>query len=60
MRVRFRQYATAWYDYLMVSRGEMEKLLEGTGWGVERFIESEGSTYVAVIGKDLGPSSPTP
>jgi SAM-dependent methyltransferase len=51
MRVRYQKYATAWFDYLFVSREEMEKLLRGTGWAVGRFIPRRGPFYIAVIVK---------
>jgi SAM-dependent methyltransferase len=51
IRVRYRRYVTPWFDYLMVSQEEMQKILKGTGWQVNRFIESSGSTYIAVIDK---------
>jgi SAM-dependent methyltransferase len=50
IRVRYRDHATPWFDYLLVSQEELEGLLEGTGWKLERVLESE-DTYVAVIGK---------
>jgi hypothetical protein len=50
IRVRFRDHATPWFDYLMVSREELESLLDGTGWRLERALESE-DIYVAIIGK---------
>jgi len=52
MRVCYQIYRSAWFDYLMVSRDEMKEILEGTGWRVEQFIDSPGSSYVAVIGKE--------
>lgn len=51
IRVRYMKYTTPWFDYLMVSKDEMEKILDGTGWRVARFIDSEGSAYTAVIEK---------
>ena len=50
-RVRFRQYSTPWYDYLMVSKNEMEDMLLETGWKVKQYIDSEMSYYIALIGK---------
>jgi hypothetical protein len=55
IRVRYRNYATRWFDYLLVSRKEMEELLHGTGWRVRRFLSDEGDEddlYVAVIEKE--------
>ena len=50
IRVRFRERATPWFDYLIVSRSKLEQLLDGTGWVIGRTIESE-DTYIAVIDK---------
>jgi len=51
IRVRYMKYASPWFDYLLVSKEEMENILEGTGWKVNKFIESEGSVYIAIIDK---------
>ncbi len=60
IRVRFMQYATPWYDYLLVSKREMKGMLKGTGWKVKRFIDAEGhkenGQYIAIITKVAGPS----
>ena len=50
LRVRYRELATPWFDYLMVSPGELANLLGDTGWTVGRVLESE-DTYVAIIEK---------
>ena len=50
-RVRYKKYATPYFDYLMVSKEEMENILEGTGWEINKYIESDGSSYVAIIDK---------
>jgi SAM-dependent methyltransferase len=55
IRVRYRDYATKWFDYLIVSPEEMEDLLEGTGWRIRSVISEEGADddhYVAVIEKE--------
>jgi len=52
MRVCYAVWRSEWFDYLMVSRAEMEEILSGTGWRVREFIEPSGSPYVAIIGKD--------
>ncbi|MDQ3889127.1 MAG: class I SAM-dependent methyltransferase [Actinomycetota bacterium] len=51
VRVRFRDRATPWFDYLMVSPAELAGLLDSTGWVIGRILESE-DTYVAVIVKE--------
>jgi hypothetical protein len=51
LRVRYRDYATPWFDYLFLSHDELETLLKGTGWGLSRTVEDELPVYVAVIEK---------
>ena len=51
LRARYQKYTTPWLDYLMVSKEEMEDILEGTDWKVNRYIDSAGPYYVAVIDK---------
>jgi SAM-dependent methyltransferase len=51
IRVRYRRLKTSWFDYLMVSRDELEELLDGTGWHLARTLDSD-DLYVAVIEKD--------
>jgi len=52
IRVRFKKYATKWFDYLMVSKEEMREILRGAGWKAKTFIDSEDSGYIAVICKE--------
>lgn len=49
LRIRFRTYATPWFDYLLVSKAEMERIVEGTGWRVVEYLDSSGPTYIAII-----------
>jgi SAM-dependent methyltransferase len=51
IRIRYRDLATPWFDYLFLSRPELEELVEGTGWLLDRTIEDEGPLYVAVLEK---------
>jgi len=51
IRVRFGKYVTKWFDYLFVSKEEMEEILRGTEWKVKKFIDSEGPHYIAIIEK---------
>jgi hypothetical protein len=48
LRVRYRQYATPWYDVLFASREEVAGLAQGTGWVASRFVD-DGPGYVAVL-----------
>ena len=52
LRVRHRTYASPWFDYLIVSREEMEALADDTGWHVARFLTGDAGVYVAVLEKD--------
>ena len=51
IRVRFEKYATPWFDYLLVSKEEMEEILKGTRWKVKQFIDSGNALYIAIIEK---------
>ena len=51
LRVRHHKYIGQWLDYLMVSKDEMTQILNGTGWQVTHFIDSDSPTYIAVIEK---------
>jgi SAM-dependent methyltransferase len=51
LRVRYKDVATPWFDYLFVSPRELRALLSGTSWRVERLVQSAGPTYIAVLGK---------
>lgn len=50
-RDRFEKYVSEWVDWLMVSKQEMEAILNETGWKVNEYIESEDSPYIAVLDK---------
>jgi SAM-dependent methyltransferase len=49
LRIRFEKYATPWFDYLMVSKNEMKEILKDTEWRIKRFIDSDGSQYIAIL-----------
>ena len=36
-------------DYLIVSKAEMESILDGTGWAVKRYLDSDSPSYIAII-----------
>lgn len=52
LRIRFRRAIGAWFDYLFVSRSELEDIVSGTGWRVARTIDSPGPGYVAILEKE--------
>ena len=51
VKVRYKKYATPWFDYLIVSKDEMESILDGTGWRVTKYIDAGDSHYAAIIEK---------
>ena len=51
IRVRHEKYVTRWFDYLFVSREEMETILSGTGWKAVRFLGLDEPAYVAIMEK---------
>jgi len=51
IRVRFEKYIGEWFDYLLVSKKEMQEILKNTGWRVKKFIDFEKSFYIAIIEK---------
>jgi len=53
MRLRYRTFVTPWFDYLLVSKNQMRKILKGTGWKINRFIDSPGPAYAAIIEKEI-------
>jgi len=51
LRIRHKKRKTPWFDYLMVSKNEMEGILLDTGWKVRNYIDSEGAAYIAILEK---------
>ncbi len=53
MRIRYKKYVTPWFDYLLVSKKEMENILKNTGWKIKKTIKFnlDSSIYIAIIEK---------
>jgi predicted RNA methylase len=53
IRIRYKLAVTPWFDYLFVSKQELEGLLEGTGWRAVQCSDEagEGDAYIALIEK---------
>jgi SAM-dependent methyltransferase len=49
--VRYRTYTSPWFDYLLASRGEIERIVHGTGWYVAYTVPSGGAPYCVVLEK---------
>lgn len=52
LRIRYKRYVSDWFDYLLVSKDEMHEILDGTGWKIKSFIDSEWPLYIAIIEKE--------
>jgi SAM-dependent methyltransferase len=52
IRVRYRTHATPFFDYLLASKEEVAKIVDGTGWKIERFFDSKGSLYAVLLEKE--------
>ena len=50
IRIRYRDIATPWFDYLFLTQPELEELVRGTGWTLARSID-DSPMYVAVLEK---------
>ncbi|HUY62959.1 MAG TPA: class I SAM-dependent methyltransferase [Acidimicrobiales bacterium] len=60
LRVRYRQWASPWFDWLFVAPADMRAIVEGTGWDVRAVVEPEaGGPYVA-LWEHARRSSPRP
>lgn len=52
IRVRVRKTVSPWFDYLFVSRTELEEIVDGTSWHVAHTLDSDGPSYVAILARD--------
>lgn len=55
MTVRYKQYKSPWFDYLFLSREELEGLLEGTGWRLKEVIAESGPGYTVRLERSEEP-----
>ncbi len=51
IRVRHRDIGTPWFHYVLLSRPELEDLLDGTRWRLTRTIDDDSPVYIAVLEK---------
>jgi SAM-dependent methyltransferase len=51
VRIRYRAYATPWFDWLLVSRAELRGIVEDTGWRIERVMDADGPLYIVILRK---------
>jgi|TARA_B100000315_G_C14549427_1_gene574967 hypothetical protein len=51
IRVRYKNYMTPWFDYLLSSPDELRTMLDGTPWRLRRILDADTGAYVAIIEK---------
>ena len=51
IRARYQKYKTPWFDYLFVSKKELESLLKGTGWKVRKYLDGPNDMYIMILEK---------
>jgi SAM-dependent methyltransferase len=52
IRVRYKNYASPWFDYLFVSVKEMNRILYNTGWRIaQTFSDHHAPAFLAIIEK---------
>jgi len=49
IRVRYRDVATEWFDYLLCTAEELARLVASTPWRVEEIDDADAPFYVAVL-----------
>ena len=53
LRLRYRELATPWFDWVLLAPSELEELVAGTGWHVaRRFDGTNPDVYIAVLEKE--------
>ncbi|MEE9442488.1 MAG: methyltransferase domain-containing protein [candidate division Zixibacteria bacterium] len=53
LRVRYLNYRTPWFDYLLVSPKELKDILKDTGWHIKKLLDPIPPIYTMCIGKRL-------
>ena len=52
IRVRHRKFISNWFDFLLVSKEEMEEIMKDTGWKIEQYIDGQyPGSYIAIMKK---------
>ena len=48
LRIRYREMATPWWPQYNIPAGEMDALVDGTGWRMERHLE-DGEDHAVLL-----------
>ncbi|MCG3221017.1 MAG: methyltransferase domain-containing protein [Candidatus Heimdallarchaeota archaeon] len=52
IRVRHRKYISDWFDFLLLSKDEMQEIMKDTGWKIEQFLDGKYfGNYIAIMKK---------
>lgn len=51
IRIRYRKYATPFFDFFRIAPDELDVLLDGTGWKTSEVIWGDNTSYVAILDK---------
>jgi hypothetical protein len=51
IRIRHGVIIGPWFDYLLASKDEVEKIVAGTGWEIKTFIHRKEPRFAVVIDK---------
>lgn len=54
LRLRYRDLATHWFDYLVCSPQELAGLVSGTGWRLADIDDADAPYYLATLRRDRG------
>ena len=52
IRLRHGKIIGPWFDYLLVSKAEMKKIVQGTGWKIATILADKRPGYTVVLKKD--------
>ena len=53
IRVRYNDVIGNWFDYLLVSKHELGKILKHTGWEIKRFLDGDDGQYIMLLSKEI-------
>ncbi len=51
IRIRHKRFTGPWFDYLFVSKQELEEMLQSTGWRVRQYIDTPKASYFVILEK---------
>lgn len=51
IRVRYQNIISPWFNYWLAAKSEIQKMLDGTDWHVQKFVDSKDPIYIAIIVK---------